>query len=289
VVDEAAARPHGADLARRLGVPPTVAGIGSVERERLLALQHEVAPVAGIDVFEEPLALVRRLAGYELWLGPVVDGDVIPRHPLAAIAHGVGGDLPVVTGSGVEETDALLSFIGAHITAADADAVLADLRLAPDAVAAWRAELADRLERSGRPAPTPAAELGAALTALSFRLPVLAVAEARGGPAPTYVYEVTWHAGTPLGTIHGLDVPIVWDAVDVEGAETLLGDPPPHGLAADMAGALTRFAACGDPGWPPYDLVDRTEMAFDVPSVVRHDPDPAARALFGPLRRPPAC
>lgn len=288
IVDVATARPHAADLARRVGVEPTVAGIGAVERERLLAVQHEVAPVAGLDGFDEPLDLVRRLAGYQLWLGPVVDGDVIPEHPLGAIAGGVGGDVPVVTGSTAEEADALLSFIGAAIAPGDVDAIFADLGLPPAAVAAWREELARRTERAGRPPPGPGAELGAAITALSFRIPALALAAARAaGPAPTFVYEVTWHADTPLGTVHGLDVPLVWDALAVDGAATMLGDPPPLTLADDMAGALVRFAADGDPGWPAYRPDGRTEMAFDVPSHVRHDPDPAARTLFGPLRTVP--
>jgi para-nitrobenzyl esterase len=289
VVDVAAARPLAADLARRVGAPPTVAGIGAVERDRLLAVQHEVAPVAGLAGFDEPLALVQRLAAFRLWLGPVVDGDVVPEHPLAAVALGVGGDVPVVTGSTAEEADALLSFIGADITPADVDAVLADLALAPADVAAWRVELSRRAERAGRPPPGPGAELGAAITALSFRIPALQLAAARGGaPAPTFVYEVTWHAPTPLGTVHGLDVPLVWDALAVEGAATLLGDPPPVTLAGDMAGAIVRFAAGGEPGWPAWRPDDRTEMAFDVPSHVRRDPDPAARALFGPLRPVPS-
>ena len=289
VVDLATARPHAADLARRVGAEPSVAGIGAVERDRLLAVQHEVAPVAGLDGFDEPLDLVRRLAGYELWLGPVVDGDVIPEHPLAAVARGVGDDVPVVTGSTGEEADALLSFISAAVDPADADAILADLGLARAGVEAWRTELARRARRAGRPPPTPAAELGAAVTALSFRVPALQLAEARatGGPSSTFVYEVTWHADTPLGTVHGLDVPLVWDALGVDGAAILLGDPPPLTLAGDMAGALVRFAADGDPGWPAYDPIDRRELAFDVPSHARHDPDPAARALFGPLRAVP--
>lgn len=288
VVDAASARPHAADLARRLGVEPTVAGVGGVGRDRLLAVQHEVAPVAGLDGFEEPLTLVRRLAGYEMWLGPVVDGEVVPEHPLAAVARGAGGDVPVVTGSTAEEADALLSFIGADITRIDVDAVLAGLGLHPADVAAWREELRRRAERAGRPPPAPGAELGAAITALSFRIPALQFADARtAGPAPTFVYEVTWHAPTPLGTIHGLDVPLVWDALAVEGAANLLGDPPPLSLAGDMAAALACFADGGDPGWPAYDSADRAEMAFDLPSHVRRDPDPAARRLFAPLRRLP--
>jgi para-nitrobenzyl esterase len=290
VVDVATARLHAVDLARRVGAEPTVAGIGAVERDRLLAVQQEVAPVAGLDGFDDPLALVRRLAGYQLWLGPVVDGDVVPEHPLVAVARGVGGEVPVVTGSTAEEADALLSFIGAAVNPADADAILADLGLAPSEVGAWREELARRAQRAGRPPPTPAAELGAAVTALSFRIPALQLADARAtaGPAPTFVYEVTWHADTPLGTVHGLDVPLVWDALGVDGAAILLGDPPPLTLAGDMAGALVGFATGGAPGWPAYDQADRTEMAFDVPSHARHDPDPAARALFGPLRGIPS-
>jgi para-nitrobenzyl esterase len=151
------------------------------------------------------------------------------------------------------------------------------LGLDPAAVARWLAAEPDR---------APGAALGRALTALSFRIPGLRLAEDRAatGAAPTYVYETTWRPPTPLGAVHAFDVPYVFDTIDDERAAMVAGGTPPRSLADDMAGAVVRFATTGDPGWPPYRPDDRREMAFDVPSRLRTDPDPLARALFSPLR-----
>jgi para-nitrobenzyl esterase len=275
LVDVASARSLGAELAGRAGVPPTVAGVGAVPVDELTAHQHALAPVAGIGPVGDPLDLVEHLATLRMWLGPVVDGDLVTEHPYAALAT-AGTGLPIVLGSAVGEVDPLIAHLDGGLTAADADRALARLGLAGPALAAWRAAHPDR---------PPAVELGAALTALSFRIPALAVAEARAGAAaPTFVYETTWCAPTALGTFHGLDVPFAWDTIDADEVATICGGPPPRSLADDMAGALVRFARDGAPGWPAYDLDTRTEMAFDVPSHLRRDPDRAARTLFGPLR-----
>ncbi len=140
----------------------------------------------------------------------------------------------------------------------------------------WLASLPDR---------TPGQALGRALTALSFRVPGLVLAGSRASaPAPTYVYETTWRPATPLGAVHGCDVPYVFDTLDRPWVATVAGGAPPRSLADDMAGAVVRFATTGDPGWPPYRPQDRCEMAFDVPSRARADPDRPARELFSPLR-----
>ena len=134
--------------------------------------------------------------------------------------------------------------------------------------------------------PPTSPSAGAALTALLFRIPGLGLASARAaeGAAPTYVHETTWRPGTPLGAVHGCDVAFAFDAIDHERVAMLAGGLPPRSLADDMAGAVARFASTGAPGWPAYRPDDRREMAFDVPSRVRTDPDPLAHELFSPIR-----
>ena len=68
------------------------------------------------------------------------------------------------------------------------------------------------LYRANRPLAAPGDLLAAVLTDRYFRLPALAVAEARAaGPAATYVYEFAWPS-----PVHGLDFePAALEYVDL--------------------------------------------------------------------------
>jgi para-nitrobenzyl esterase len=87
----------------------------------------------------------------------------------------------------------------------------------------------------------------------------------------------------PLELFHNIATLQGWMGPVVDG--DLVPRDPAGAVAADAgAGAIARFASTGDPGWPAYGPDDRREMAFEVPSRVRVDPDPLARELFSPIR-----
>ena len=52
--------------------------------------------------------------------------------------------------------------------------------------------------------------------------------------------------GPDLGACHGADLVVLFNRVDP-------GRPELLAARDDLAGAWARFAATGDPGWPPYD------------------------------------
>ena len=142
---------------------------------------------------------------------PVIDGDTLPGHPLAAIAAGRSSAVPLLIGTNSDEFRTFL--VPSGMAALVTDEVLASMAGAvgatPDVIAAYRAS---------RPGASPGDLLAALLTDRFFLLPALAVAEARaGGPAATYFYEFAWRH--PLvGAGHGLDVPFVFDNLTAEGA-----------------------------------------------------------------------
>src|ERR1035438_4012090 len=144
---------------------------------------------------------------------PVIDGDLIPAHPLAAIAAGAGGSVPLLTGTTSEEYR--LFVVPSGMAALINDDLLAGL-LAAMGISARVAEL----YRSNRPGPTPGDLLAALLTDRFFRLPALAVAGARkGGRAPTYVYEFAWQSPVGrLGACHPLEIPFVSDLTGSSGS-----------------------------------------------------------------------
>ena len=119
------------------------------------------------------------------------------------------------------------------------------------------------------------------------RVPALRLAEAHlAGPGRTYMYEFAWRspAAGPMGACHALELPFVFDTLDLGPSQMLgglLGSEPPRALADAMHRAWTGFAATGDPGWPAYDAEHRETMRFGVASVVLDDPRAFERRLWG--------
>ena len=105
---------------------------------------------------------------------PVIDGDLIPVHPLAAITAGTGSGLPLLTGTTTEEYRLFLfpTGLAAHITEQGLADILALLGVGPVAAGLYRAN---------RPGASPGDVFAAVITDRFFRLPALAVAEARAG------------------------------------------------------------------------------------------------------------
>ena len=253
------------DLCARLGVDRTVDGLGAVPMDRLYEVQQELAPIAGIGTSKDALSAFHDTATLVGWLGPMIDGDVVPVHPMDALRH----DVELLIGSTADEMDALMGFYGGAVTHDDALDALERIEVVDGA--RWL----DRYE-------SPTAALGAALTAISFRVPSLRVAEA---VRQAHVYTVTWQPPGPLGAVHGIDLPYAFDHADADNVSFFCGGAtPPRSLADDMSGALVRFVQTGDPGWPAY-AGGRDVMGFEPPaSVLRRDPDALAREVFAAIR-----
>lgn len=270
------------EVAERLGVEATPEAIASVTKAELFRLQSEMAPVGGIGPMSDPVADFRRLTCDRAWLGPVIDGDIVPEDPMAAIASGAGSTIDLLLGCTIEEADALMVVFGSTIAAHEANDALTAIGLDERAVRTWVDNHAGH---------APSKVLGAAQTALTFRLPAIRLAESRvRAPAGTYLYEFSWRPSTVVGAVHGIDVAFAFDSLHreptAESVRMLCGGEPPQSLADDVSGAISRFVLHGDPGWPRYDDRSRQVMAFDVPSEVRRDParDRVIRDVFGGLR-----
>ncbi|HEY7015002.1 MAG TPA: carboxylesterase family protein [Streptosporangiaceae bacterium] len=208
---------------------------------------------------------------------PVIDGDLIPVHPLTAITAGAGSSVPVLTGTTTDEYRLFLMPTGlaGYVTDEGLAGVLALLGIEP---------AVGDLYRANRPQAAPGDLLAAVLTDRYFRLPALAVAEARAaGPAATYVYEFAWPSPIHgLGACHSLDIPFVFDNLFAEGAGQALGPHPPAGLASQMHGAWLDFARSGDPGWPTYGP-SCPVMVFDAHGGgVQSDPRGDERRIWAP-------
>ncbi|MGW4168573.1 carboxylesterase/lipase family protein [Streptomyces chartreusis] len=223
-------------MATRLKIPATAAAFAEVDPELLLRTQAEVSrlssPVVGGPAF-----------------GIVVDGDLVPCDPLAALTEGdaaAGVELMLgwtrdeyrlwlVPGGLLERVDRL----GAVALAG----AMARCRVGADVPRGYRAL---------RPKAGTAEIVGQMVTDHLLRLPLHRLADAR--PGSSYVYEFAWPSSLPdLGACHALELGFVFDTGEVPESRKLAGEGAPQELAHEMHRAWVRFAADGDPGWQPWD------------------------------------
>lgn len=274
-----AARRFADRLAGLAGVTADREGFASVPEERIFALQK----TAGKPRRGHALHALTALLDGGLPLGPVIDGEVLPRHPLDALAEGASADVPLVVGAADDEVTALTRSYRAILRWVPTPLALAVLGLGRSR---RRAYLSCTPRRGG------AAVLGGYATDRVFRATVLRAARARDAGAReasvpvsgTWLYRFAWASPvTSIGVAcHCLDVPFWFDHLDADGVTAIAGATPPTDLAAQMHGAAVLFARDGDPGWPRWDATTRRARRFDTAaSVAAVEPD--AYAEVAPL------
>ena len=259
-------------------------GLGVDDLAGLLAASPEAIADVGAKVeaglMEDPSGLGGP-SGIALAMAfqPVVDGSFLPEQPLLAIRAGRGAEVPLLTGTNLDEWNlfALMSPGG-----------LDDARLL------------ERLERvfgdahvvrdtylASRPDATPTEVWNAVLTDATFRIPAVRLVEAHAGAGrPVWQYLFTWATpafGGIAGSCHALELPFVFDKLDAPGAELLLGgvvDAELRALSAAMQDAWLAFARTGAPGWERWNAADRTVQRFDRQRELLRDPMGDERRLW---------
>lgn len=243
-----------AELGRVLGRPATARELAEVDLPALIAAQAAVRDALAAE--PDPVRFGATIVASSMAFIPVVDQDLLPEYPLAAIAAGAGSGIPLLIGANTEEFRLFL--VPPGIAAMVTDELLAGMS---GPIGATK-QVVD-LYRANRPGASPGDLLAALLTDRFFRLPAFAVAEARAeGTAPTYVYEFAWPSPA-IGACHGLEIPFVFDNLAASGAELATGPAPPQDVADQMHATWIRFAHSSDPGWPAYDG-DRHVRVFDA-------------------------
>ncbi len=209
-------------------------------------------------------------------LRPEIDGDLIPRLPVATIAAGSTRGKRLLIGTNRDES---ALFVGPH---PGHDATPAELgNLAQPAFAPVYAHYAQVY-----PAMTDDQRRIRALTAEEYWIPSLRVAEAHeraGGSTWMYRLDFAETEGRLSGyAYHSLDVGMVWDK-----PHTGVGDDAAEaGLAATMHEAWVQFirtgvpAARALPAWPGYDTGERRTMVLDTHSRLEAKPQESERQLW---------
>ena len=267
------ARTVGAELARRLGVPPTVDGVATVPPDALVAAQRALSD----DIEGDPEPDRWGEIGLDrLPLAPVVDGEVLPGAPIDVVAAGCGAPVDLLVGSNRDELRLYLVPNGVIDLIDDPALTAFASRLGLDErrLAAYRAD-----------GGTPGERFADAYSDWYFRIPAIRLAEAN--PGRSHVYEFTWPSPLfdgRLGACHALEVGFVFDVLDEGDVGPLWGPDAPASLATVMHDAWVRFARTGDPGWPAYERPTRSTMTFDVDPLVVDDPRSAHRVAWDGIR-----
>ena len=236
-------------LAEHLGVTADRSGFSSVDPDLIVESQERATQQPDA----KGLAVVRGLLQEGVGLGPVVDGDLIPRPTLESLRAGVGGDKSLVIGANDDEFtmitmgSKILRFVPARLALAALGA--------PGRVASAYLEDNRAVRRRGT-----GMLVGRYVTDHTFRAGVARVADARarasreadagGSAAPTWLYRLSWVSPTHGIALHCLDVPFVFDVLDAPRVTEIAGSAPPRGLADAMHGSAVAFLRDGNPGWP---------------------------------------
>ncbi|WP_207669850.1 carboxylesterase/lipase family protein [Thermaerobacter sp. FW80] len=281
------AAPGARGLFRRAILQSGSGGLGVRTRESAARVAARVLRHAGVEPGDRRALLdlparawVEAVAalGPGLPLGPVVDGHVLPEHPLNALARGAARDVAVLTGVTKDEYN--LFALQDPVWLGDDEAALrhqVEAMVGPAAAG----RLIEFYRRRGQ------GPLGRRLLPLMsyavFVRGMLATADAQAQVgAPVWAYRFDFETpvlGGVLGACHALEIPFVFNNLDRAGADRFTGTAPErYDVARMMHRAWIAFARQGDPQhdglppWPRYDRDERAVMVFDREPRVERDP-----------------
>jgi para-nitrobenzyl esterase len=223
--------------------------------------------------------------------GPVCDGDIIPCQPWEPGALDVSRHVPLLIGTTKDEGTFMLSGDPEFPNISE-DGLAGRMSMmfgahGPRILAAYRQIMPD----------APSGDVYSAIgTDLFLRMPSIVTAERRiaAAAAPIHMYRFAYETsvlGGRLGATHGIEIPFVFDLVDVD---PLAGnDPRRYALADQVRDAWSAFARSGDPNhaglpaWPAYTLDQRATMTLGPDCGVSDDPGRAGRLFWAGLQEEP--
>lgn len=245
--------------------PSQLSALADVPVDTLLEIQPE---------------LEREFGGIQAY-SPLIDGETLPRHPLAMIAQGSAADVAILTGTNRDEWRLFtLMSGGAKVDEEELERTFGD-----------QAESALAMYTQARVDGSPEFAWIDIMSDKVFRMPMLRLVEAQAQQgAPVWVYRFDWESpvfGGVLGAAHAMELPFVFNTLDLGISRLFTGDSSARQPLADlMHAAWAAFISNGDPSiaalppWPRYNLQRRATMIFgDTPQVV-DDPRGQMRVLW---------
>ncbi len=237
-------------------------------------------------------AKLRSTAGIIDGFAPVLDPTVLPAHPFYPHATRISEDVPVIVGN--NRTEMTLFADPAAFSLDDNG-----LKTRVKGMLGDRADSVVEGYRQANPKATPSDLFFLIWTDYPTTIYSNNIAERRAalGKAPTYRYRFDWETpalGGRLKSPHTVEMPFVFDNVQVAPGLTGGASPDAVALAARVSEAWIAFATRGDPNskksglppWPAYDSERRATMLFSNESKVVDDPASERRKIMDGILNP---
>ncbi|KUH93242.1 carboxylesterase/lipase family protein [Mycobacterium sp. IS-3022] len=263
-------------------------GVRPDQADRLPSVPTAALLAASKRVFDDiPVRTPGTLA-----FAPIIDGDVVPAHPVQLARDGRTHPVPLIIGTNKHEA-ALFRWMRSPL-----------MPITPKAIRAMFAEIAaeqpdlqlpeEQRIRAAYRGRGKAIGMGVARD-IGFRMPSVWFAEGHREVAPVYLYRFDF--ATPmlrllrLGAAHATELPYVWGNL-VAGPKDptfkLGGLKAGRAVSARMRRRWLNFAVdgtpaggSGDPVWPPYRDPGRATLVIDAQDRVVDDLDHDVRTAWG--------
>jgi para-nitrobenzyl esterase len=222
-----------------------------------------------------------------LYMGPVLDGRTLTRHPFYPDAPAQSAGIPMMIGNTHDETRSLIGRGDPRSWTLTWEEL--PRRLEAELRVDISGDLVVAEYRRWYPRYSPSDVFFSATTAGRSWRAAIVEAELRAAQgSPAFAYQLDWGSpedGGKWGAFHMLDIPLMFGTLTAR--EAMTGDGADARRVSDtMQRALLAFARAGDPNypdlprWEPYTLPRRTTMLFNVQSRLEDDPRGAERQLF---------
>jgi para-nitrobenzyl esterase len=224
--------------------------------------------------------LGREFGGIQAY-SPMIDGVTLPKHPLAMIAQGSAAKVAILAGTNRDEWRLFAMMSGGpKVDEEQLKQIFGDE--AKPALAMYTEARADK---------SPELAWIDIMSDLVFRMPAIRLAEGQVMQgAQVWMYRFDWESptfGGVLGAAHAMDIPFVFNTLDVGLSRMFTGDSPGRQKLSDlMHASWAAFIRSGTPAiaslpdWPLYDLDRRATMVFSDAQYVVDNPQGQVRVLW---------
>lgn len=269
----------------RQGTPERTAPLAAAVIEELGLTTNSLSKIHDLPneaIVEAGLRAQRKLGGAVDGWGPVVDGNVLPRHTFDPDAPSFSANVPLMVGS-------VLNEMANSVQMGEPNADAMPMEEVKNRLRAQQGDKTDPIVevfQKMHPDATPF-EIYSRISGMAARLNVLTQAERKAaqGKAPAFVYLFQWQSPVVDGrgrAFHCSELPFVF--YNTELCATMTGGGPEAlDLAGRVADAWINFAQRGNPSharlpaWPAYSADKVPTMVFDTKCAMVNDPDQAGR------------
>ncbi len=265
-------------------------GVAAGDLARLRDLPAVDIVAAGMAVYaavpsEEPGTLA---------FAPVVDGELVPEHPIAVLSEGRGLPVPLVIGTNKDEA-ALFKFMKSPLMPIDEQSITEMLTEIARENPELEMPTRDEILSAYTGLRTHAIGLGVARD-VGFRMPTLWSAEGHARVAPVWLYR--FDQATPMlrlvgvGATHATELPYVWGNLDTDPKDItfkLGGRKTGRAVSERLQARWRAFAttgspqgAAGDVEWETFQPAGaRSTLVIDRHDSLVPDLDGELRAAWG--------